>query len=150
MRVLVQRVRKAAVAVNDLTVGEIGLGVLLLLGVEEADQKEDVDWLVRKISRLRIFDDELGVMNHSLLDVAGDALVVSQFTLFASTQKGNRPSYTRAARPDLAVPLFEHFSHQLSLTLNRPVARGVFGADMQVTLLNDGPVTIWLDSKSRE
>lgn len=150
MRALVQRVREAAVTVDGEVTGQIGSGLLVLLGVEAADGQEDLDWLCRKISQLRVFDDENGVMNRSLLDVGAEALVVSQFTLFASVKKGNRPSYTRAAEPAISKPMFERFVSQMSQTLARPVPTGVFGAEMQVSLVNDGPITIWLDSKSPE
>ncbi|MEN2428147.1 D-aminoacyl-tRNA deacylase [Chromobacterium vaccinii] len=150
MRVLVQRVSQAAVEVEGRTVGEIGAGALLLVGVEEADGPDDIVWLARKISQLRIFNDEAGVMNRSLLDCGGDALVVSQFTLHASVKKGNRPSYSRAARGEISQPLFDRFVAELAATLGKPVPTGVFGADMQVSLINDGPVTIWLDSQNPE
>ncbi|MDN0073820.1 D-aminoacyl-tRNA deacylase [Crenobacter sp. SG2303] len=150
MRVLVQRVREASVTVDDEVVGAIGAGLLLLVGIEEPDGDADIDWLVRKISQLRIFNDEGGVMNCSALDVGAEVLAVSQFTLFASVKKGNRPSYSRAARPELSQPLFDRFVSALSATLARPVPTGVFGADMQVALVNDGPVTIWLDSRAPE
>ncbi|MDN0081754.1 D-aminoacyl-tRNA deacylase [Crenobacter sp. SG2305] len=150
MRVLVQRVREASVTVDDKVIGAIGAGLLLLVGIEEPDGDADIDWLVRKISQLRIFNDEGGVMNCSALDVGAEVLAVSQFTLFASVKKGNRPSYSRAARPELSQPLFDRFVSALSATLARPVPTGVFGADMQVALVNDGPVTIWLDSRAPE
>ncbi|POZ60316.1 D-aminoacyl-tRNA deacylase [Chromobacterium alticapitis] len=150
MRVLVQRVSRAAVTVDGATTGEIGGGLLLLVGVEEADDAADIDWLARKISQLRVFSDEAGVMNRSLLDCGGDALAVSQFTLHASVKKGNRPSYSRAARGEISQPMFERFVAALSDVLGKPVPTGVFGADMQVSLVNDGPVTIWLDSKKPE
>jgi D-tyrosyl-tRNA(Tyr) deacylase len=150
MRVLLQRVNKAAVSVGDCVAGEIGNGLLLLVGIEEPDTTADIDWLVRKISQLRIFNDEAGVMNRSVLDCRGDVLAVSQFTLFAGMKKGNRPSYSRAARPELSRPLFEEFVRRLAMVLGRPVATGVFGADMKVSLINDGPVTLWLDSRQPE
>jgi D-tyrosyl-tRNA(Tyr) deacylase len=150
MRVLVQRVREASVAVEGEVVGAIGAGLLLLVGVEEPDGDADIDWLVRKISQLRIFDDEAVVMNRSVLDVGAEVLAVSQFTLFASVKKGNRPSYSRAARPERSQPLFDRFVTALSGTLARPVPTGVFGAAMQVALVNDGPITIWLDSRAPE
>jgi len=150
MRVLVQRVREASVTVDGEVAGAIGAGLLLLVGVEEPDGEADLDWLVRKISQLRIFDDEAGVMNRSALDVGAEVLAVSQFTLFASVKKGNRPSYSRAARPELSQPLFDRFVTALSATLARPVPTGVFGADMKVALVNDGPITIWLDSRAPE
>jgi D-tyrosyl-tRNA(Tyr) deacylase len=150
MRVLVQRVSRAAVTVDGRTTGEIGGGLLLLVGVEEADGAADIEWLVRKISQLRVFNDEAGVMNRSLQDCGGEALAVSQFTLYASVKKGNRPSYSRAARGEISQPMFERFVAALSAALGKPVPTGVFGADMQVSLVNDGPVTIWLDSRNPE
>lgn len=150
MRVLVQRVRQASVTVEGAVRGEIGAGLLLLVGVEDADGPEDIVWLTRKLSQLRIFNDEAGVMNRSVLDCGGEVLAVSQFTLFASTKKGNRPSYSRAARPEQSKPLFDQFVAAMAQALGKPVPTGVFGADMQVALVNDGPVTIWLDSKSME
>ncbi|MEM1328002.1 MAG: D-aminoacyl-tRNA deacylase [Bacteroidota bacterium] len=150
MRVLLQRVTEASVTINGKINGKIGDGILILLGIEGADNPEDIVWLCRKISQMRIFNDDDGVMNRSVMDVDGNALVISQFTLHASTKKGNRPSYIRAAKPDVAIPLYEAFVDQLSITLGKTVATGQFGADMKVRLLNDGPVTIWLDSKSKE
>jgi D-tyrosyl-tRNA(Tyr) deacylase len=147
MRVLIQRVTRAAVTVDALTRGEIGQGLLLLVGVEAADQESDIEWLCRKITQLRVFNDEQGVMNRSVLDCGGEVLAVSQFTLFASVKKGNRPSYARAAPAAISQPLFERLVAALSAALGRTVPTGVFGADMRVTLENDGPVTIWLDSK---
>lgn len=150
MRILLQRVTRASVTIGGNVAGKIGPGLLLLLGIEEADGQEDIDWLCGKISRLRIFSDEEGKMNRSVTDINGGLLVVSQFTLFASTKKGNRPGFTKSAKPDVAIPLYEQFVKTLSFTANRPVATGEFGADMQVELLNNGPVTIWMDSKNRE
>lgn len=150
MRVLVQRVTQASVTVEGSITGQIGAGLLLLVGVEEADTATDVDWLVRKVSQLRIFNDEQGVMNRSVLDVGGEVLAVSQFTLFASCKKGNRPGYSRAARGEISQPMFDSFVTAMAATLGKPVPTGVFGADMQVALVNDGPVTIWLDSKAPE
>ncbi|MBP4046771.1 D-aminoacyl-tRNA deacylase [Chromobacterium violaceum] len=150
MRVLVQRVSQAAVTVDGQTSGEIGAGALLLVGIEEADGPDDIGWLVRKISQLRIFNDEAGVMNRSLIDCGGEALAVSQFTLHASVKKGNRPSYSRAARGEISRPLFDRFVAELSAALGKTVPTGVFGADMRVSLVNDGPVTIWLDSRNPE
>ena len=147
MRVVVQRVRSARVEVSGEIVGAIGQGLLVLVGVEEADGDADVQWLSTKLTGLRIFDDEAGVMNCSVIDVGGDVLAVSQFTLFASVKKGNRPSWSRAARADISRPLFERFVHQLEQVLGHPVPTGVFGADMQVHLVNDGPVTLFIDSK---
>ena len=150
MRVLIQRVLEASVVVEGKEISRIGPGMLLLLGVEDADGEKDIQWLVRKVSQLRIFPDEKGVMNRSVMDVKGEMLVVSQFTLHAGTKKGNRPSYIRAARPDTAVPLYERFIEALREFSGRPVLAGEFGADMKVGLINDGPVTIWIDSKNRE
>lgn len=150
MRVLVQRARQASVTVEGRVTGAIGPGLLLLVGIEEEDGAEDIAWLTRKLSQLRIFNDEAGVMNRSVLDCGGEVLAVSQFTLFASTKKGNRPSYSRAARPERSSPLFDQFVASMAQTLGKPVPTGVFGADMQVALVNDGPVTIWLDSKTME
>jgi len=150
MRTLIQRVRSASVAIGPALTAQIGPGLLILLGIEPADGAEDIAWLTGKIARLRLFPDEAGVMNRSLLDTGGEALVVSQFTLHASTRKGNRPSYIRAARPEVAVPLYEAFVASLEQALGRTVPTGTFGAEMQVALVNDGPVTLWIDSKARE
>ena len=149
MRVVIQRVVEASVSIGGECVGSIGRGMMVLCGFEEADGEEDLDWMVRKMVALRIFDDEAGVMNHSVVDVGQEILVVSQFTLMASTKKGNRPSYVKAARPETAIPLYERFKEKLSGQLGRPVPSGVFGAEMQVALVNDGPVTICIDSKNR-
>lgn len=150
MRTVIQRVTSASVSIGGEVVGQIGKGVMLLLGITPEDTQQDADWLVGKISKLRIFDDANGVMNLSLQDTGGDALVVSQFTLMASYKKGNRPSYIRAASPAVAIPLYEYFVAQLQQALGRPVPTGRFGADMQVSLTNDGPVTIVMDSKNPE
>jgi D-aminoacyl-tRNA deacylase len=150
MRVIIQRVSKSEVVVEGKITASIGLGLLILLGIEEADSIEDIDWLVKKISQLRIFNDENGVMNLAISEVAGDIIVVSQFTLHASTKKGNRPSYIRAARPETAIPLYEKFIAALETALGKPVGRGIFGAHMDVTLTNDGPVTIILDTKNKD
>ncbi len=157
MRVLIQRVLRAAVEIDGEVCSSIGPGLLLLVGVEEADGDEDVEWLAGKVARLRIFDDEAGVMNLDIVQSGGEVLAVSQFTLHASTRKGNRPSYIRSARPELSKPLYEKFVARLSRELGEDqfpeasrVQTGVFGADMKVSLVNDGPVTICLDSKSRE
>ena len=147
MRVIVQRVRQASVAVGGAVVGAIGHGMLVLVGVEDSDGEDDVRWLSAKLTGLRIFDDEAGVMNRSVADVGGEILAVSQFTLFASVRKGNRPSWSRAARPEVSRPLFERFVRQLEQDLGWAVPTGVFGADMQVGLVNDGPVTLFIDSK---
>ena len=150
MRAVVQRVASAAVAIEGRTRSAIGPGLLILLGIEEADTAEDIEWLCGKLARLRIFPDEQGVMNRSVLERGGEILLVSQFTLFASTRKGNRPSYLRAARPEKAIPLYEATLRQLEKELGRPVATGEFGADMQVSLVNDGPVTLLIDTRTRE
>ena len=150
MRIVIQRVKEASVTISGVVHSAIGHGMLILVGVEDRDGEEDVDWLVKKASQLRIFDDANGVMNCSITDVSGQALVVSQFTLHASTKKGNRPSYIRASRPEHAIPLYELFCNRLSQAIGTPVGTGVFGADMQVALVNDGPVTICIDSQNRE
>ena len=150
MRTVIQSVTSASVAIEAEVVGEIGKGLMILLGVTPEDTMADADWLVGKISRLRIFDDANGVMNLSVLDAGGEVLVVSQFTLMASYRKGNRPSYIRAASPDVAVPLYEYFVDKLQQALGRDVPTGRFGADMQISLTNDGPVTIVMDSKNPE
>ena len=149
MRALVQRVSEADVAVDGAVVGAIGAGLLVLAGVTESDDASDRDWLARKIVQLRIFDDDAGVMNRSVVESGGGILAVSQFTLYASTRKGNRPSYIAAARPEIAQPAFDAFVALLTELLGKPVPTGVFGANMQVRLVNDGPVTIWLDSRER-
>lgn len=150
MRVVIQRVSSAEVRIDGKVKSSIGQGLLVLLGVGHEDGKEDIDWLVRKISGLRIFNDDAGVMNRSVMDIGGEALVVSQFTLMASTKKGNRPSYIGAAGHELAIPLYEEFCASLSSALGRPVGTGEFGADMKVSLVNDGPVTICIDTKHKE
>ena len=147
MRAVIQRVSSASVTIDGQVKSSIGKGLLVLLGVGYEDGQEDIDWLVKKISGLRIFDDEAGVMNRSVVDVGGEALVVSQFTLMASTKKGNRPSYIHAAGHEIAVPLYESFCAALSEAVGKPVGTGEFGADMKVALVNDGPVTILLDSE---
>jgi D-tyrosyl-tRNA(Tyr) deacylase len=150
MRVLIQRVAEASVTIEGNVKSAIGPGLLVLLGIETEDATEDIDWLCKKIVQLRIFSDEDDKMNLSVQDIQGQILVISQFTLHASTKKGNRPSYIKAARPEVAIPLYEQFVDQLSIALGQPVGTGDFGADMKVRLLNDGPVTIWIDSKNRE
>ena len=150
MRTVIQRVQHASVTINGSIKSSIGNGFLLLLGIEATDTSEDVDWLVKKVSALRIFDDENGVMNRSIIDVQGEALVVSQFTLYASYKNGNRPSWFRAASHDISVPLYEEFCSKLSAALGKKVGTGEFGADMKVELLNDGPVTICMDTKNKE
>jgi len=150
MRVIIQRVRYAGVYIEEKMYSSIEGGLLILLGIEADDNQEDIDWLCGKIARLRVFDDENGVMNLSIQDIRGSCLVVSQFTLHASTKKGNRPSYIRAAVSEIAVPLYEKFVETLTNTTQLPVKTGVFGANMQVELINDGPVTICIDSKNKE
>ena len=150
MRVLIQRTRRASVTIEGKRVSEIGKGLLLFIGICDEDSSEDIDWLTKKISNIRLFDDENGVMNLSVQDVDGEILAVSQFTLMASTKKGNRPSYIKAAKPEISVPLYEKFCTEMEIAVNKPIKRGVFGADMKVELLNDGPVTIFIDSKNRE
>ena len=150
MRTVIQRVQHASVTIDGTVKSSIGKGYLLLLGVEDSDTSEDVDWLVRKVAALRVFDDDNGVMNRSIRDVQGEALVVSQFTLYASYKKGNRPSWFRAASHEISVPLYEEFCSKLSEALGKPVGTGEFGADMKVELLNDGPVTICMDTKNKE
>lgn len=150
MRVLIQRVKRASVTIDGETVSKIGSGLLVMIGICEEDGEEDIIWLTRKIANIRLFDDENGVMNLSVTDTGGEILAVSQFTLMASTKKGNRPSYIKAAKPDISVPLYEEFCKEMELAVNKPIKRGVFGADMKVELLNDGPVTIFMDSKNRE
>lgn len=150
MRVVLQRVSSASVTVDGTVRAEIQSGVLVLLGIAEGDTADDGAWLAQKIAAMRIFPDDEGRMNRSVVDIAGGALVISQFTLLASTRKGTRPSFNAAAKPELAIPLYEQFLQQLSTALARPVAAGIFGADMKVALVNDGPVTIVLDSKLRE
>lgn len=150
MRLVIQRVTHASVTIEGKVKSAIGPGLLILVGVESADTTEDVDWLVRKVAALRIFDDDQGVMNRSVQDINGEALVVSQFTLFASTKKGNRPSWLKAAPHNISVPLYEAFCQRLSEAMGKPVGTGEFGAEMKVELLNDGPVTILMDTKNKE
>lgn len=150
MRIVVQRVSKSSVEIDNKIHSQIDKGLLVLVGVEDEDDRTDVDWLCGKVLNLRVFDDENGVMNKSVVDVDGELLLVSQFTLHASTRKGNRPSYIKAARPECAIPLYNMFCQQLEIGMNKPVKTGVFGANMQVTLVNDGPVTIIIDSKNKE
>ena len=150
MKVVIQRVERATVSVEGVVVGSVGKGILVLLGITHDDTMDDVYWLANKIVQMRIFDDSKGVMNLSLIDVGGDVLVVSQFTLHALTKKGNRPSYVQAAKHQIAVPLYEAFVQQVQELLGKPIARGVFGAMMKIDLTNDGPVTIVVDSKNRE
>lgn len=150
MKVVIQRVSKASVKVQGKITGEINEGILILLGVEDADCDEDIQWLSNKIANLRIFNDNEGVMNRSVIDINGDILLVSQFTLHASTRKGNRPSYIKASKPGFAIPLYEKMISQLETDLGKKIQAGIFGADMKVELLNDGPVTIIIDTKNRE
>ena len=150
MRLVLQRVSSASVTVDDTITGQIGTGLMILAGIEHEDTLEDATWLVQKLTQMRIFGDAEGKMNLSVKDIGGELLVVSQFTLHASTKKGNRPSFIRAARPETAIPLYEQFLALLETEMSKPVARGIFGADMQISLTNDGPVTLWIDSASRE
>lgn len=150
MRIIIQRVTRACVTVEGNIAGAIGLGLLVLMGVEDSDTDEDITWLSNKITNLRIFNDEAGVMNFGIKEVNGDILLVSQFTLHASTKKGNRPSYIKASKPAFAVPMYEKMVQQLETDLGKKIETGIFGADMKVELLNDGPVTIIIDSKNRE
>ena len=150
MRLLIQRVSEASVTIYSQIKSSIAKGLLLLVGIEETDTQVDIDFLCKKTVNLRIFDDENGVMNKSVLETGGEILVVSQFTLHASTKKGNRPSYIKAAKPEVSIPLYEQFCQALSEMLGKPIQTGEFGADMQVELINDGPVTIWIDSKNRD
>lgn len=150
MKIVLQRVSQASVTVDSKIVADIQKGLLVLVGIEDADTPEDIDWLVGKIIKIRIFGDENDIMNCSVQDVDGDIIVVSQFTLHASTKKGNRPSYIKAAKPEFAIPMYENFVKSLEKDFNKKVQTGIFGADMKVSLLNDGPVTILIDSKNRE
>ena len=150
MRVVIQRVAKAGVTINGKMNGAIGKGLLIFLGIEDADTDEDIRWMSNKIINLRIFNDDAGVMNRSVLETGGEILLISQFTLHASTKKGNRPSYIKASKPEVAIPLYEKMIEQLNRDLGKEISKGLFGADMQVELLNDGPVTIIIDSKNKE
>lgn len=150
MRAVIQRVTEASCKVNNEITGSIDAGFLVLLGIEEADTQEDLEWLAGKIVNMRIFGDENDLMNKSLADIKGNILLISQFTLFATTKKGNRPGFTRAARPDKAIPLYESMINKLSTLLNKEIKTGIFGADMKISLVNDGPVTIVIDSKNKE
>ncbi|MCH4895391.1 D-tyrosyl-tRNA(Tyr) deacylase [Marinilabiliaceae bacterium JC040] len=149
MKIVIQRSKKASVSINNEIFSEIGQGILVLVGVEEQDEQDDIDYLVKKLCNLRIFDDENGIMNKSVKDINGDILAISQFTLMARTKKGNRPSYIDAAKPDISIPLYENFVSSLNKEMNKEVKTGQFGADMQVSLINDGPVTIIIDSKNK-
>jgi D-tyrosyl-tRNA(Tyr) deacylase len=150
MKVVLQRVSSASVTIDNNIVADIQKGLLVLVGIEDTDAQEDIDWLVGKITKIRIFDDENHIMNLSVQDIDGDIIVVSQFTLHASTKKGNRPSYIKASKPEVAIPLYENFVKQLEKELGKKIQTGIFGADMKVLLLNDGPVTIQIDSKNKE
>lgn len=149
MKVVIQRVSKASVTIDNLIKDQIKQGMLILVGIENDDSQEDIHWLSNKIVNMRIFDDEEGVMNQSIKDIDGELLIISQFTLHASTKKGNRPSYIKAAKPDVAIPLYNSFLEYTEQLLEKPIKKGVFGADMKVTLINDGPVTILMDSKNK-
>ena len=150
MRAVLQRVTQASCTVDSQIIGEISNGFLVLLGIEDADTQEDLEWLAQKIANMRVFGDENDLMNKSLADIDGNILLISQFTLFAATKKGNRPGFTRAARPDKAIPMYEEMIKKLSTLLNKEVQCGIFGADMKISLLNDGPVTIVIDTKNKE
>jgi len=150
MKAVIQRVTKASVTIEGRINGQIGNGLLVLMGIEDADTDDDIDWLSSKIVNLRIFNDDKGVMNISVKDIAGDILLISQFTLHASTKKGNRPSYVKASKPEIAIPIYEKMITQLSIDLDKKIQTGIFGADMKVELLNDGPVTIVIDTKNKE
>ena len=150
MRAVIQRVTQASCTVDDKITGEISNGFLVLLGIEDADTQEDLIWLAQKIANMRVLNDENGLMNKSLADIDGNILLISQFTLFAATKKGNRPGFTRAAKPDKAIPMYEEMIKQLAALINKKIQCGIFGADMKISLLNDGPVTIIMDTKDRE
>lgn len=150
MRTLIQRVQHASVTIDGQLKSQIGKGLLVLVGIEDRDTQEDIEWLCKKIANLRIFDDENGVMNRSVVETEGEVMVVSQFTLHASTKKGNRPSYIHASKPDIAIPMYEAFCAEMGLQIGKEVQTGTFGADMKVELVNDGPVTIWIDSQNKE
>ncbi len=149
MRILIQRVSEANVKIEEIKYSEISYGLLIFVGIEDDDTEEDIDYLCKKIVNLRIFDDENGVMNKSVLQIEGDIMVISQFTLHASTRKGNRPSYIKAAKPEIAIPIYEKFCKQLNIQSGIEIQTGEFGADMKIALVNDGPVTIWIDSKMK-
>ena len=150
MRTLIQRVQHASVIIDGQLKSKIGKGLLVLVGIEDRDTQEDIEWLCKKIANLRIFDDENGVMNRSVVETEGEVMVVSQFTLHASTKKGNRPSYIHASKPNIAIPMYEAFCAEMGLQIGKEVQTGTFGADMKVELVNDGPVTIWIDSQNKE
>lgn len=150
MRILIQRVKNASVTVEGECISLINKGLLVFIGICDEDNTEDIEWLTKKITNIRLFDDADGVMNLSVMDIDGEILAVSQFTLMAMTKKGNRPSYIKAAKPDISIPLYEQFCKELEKAANKPIKRGIFGADMKIELINDGPVTIFIDSKNRE
>jgi len=150
MRAVIQRVLKANVDIDGLSNGRINQGLLVLIGIEDSDIQEDIEWITKKIVQLRIFNDQAGLMNRSVLDINGNILLISQFTLFGQTKKGNRPSFLRASKPEIAIPLYESVCKTMSLHLGKKVETGIFGADMQVSLVNDGPVTIWMDTNNKE
>ncbi len=150
MRVLIQRVKRASVTVDNKPISLINNGLLVFVGICEEDSEEDIAWLTKKIANIRLFDDENGIMNLSVTETGGEILAVSQFTLMASTKKGNRPSYIKAAKPEISIPLYEQFCTEMEIASNKPIKRGIFGADMKIELINDGPVTIFIDSKNRE
>lgn len=150
MKTVTQRVQQASVTIDGRIKSAIGKGLLVLVGIEDRDTQEDIDWLCKKIANLRIFDDEKGVMNHSAIEIGAEVMVVSQFTLQASTKKGNRPSYIHASRPEVAIPMYESFCTEMEILLGKSVSTGTFGAEMQIALINDGPVTILIDSQNRE
>lgn len=150
MRTVIQRVQHCSVTIDGQLKSNIGNGMLVLVGIEDRDTQEDIEWLCKKIANLRIFDDENGVMNRSIVETEGEVMVVSQFTLHASTKKGNRPSYIHASKPDIAIPMYEAFCAEMGLQIGKEVQTGTFGADMKVELVNDGPVTIWIDSQNKE
>lgn len=150
MRAVIQRVSMASVKIDDRIYGSINQGFMVLVGFEESDSIDDIEWMSSKLIQLRVFGDEAGKMNLSIVDIKGNILLISQFTLFGQTKKGNRPSFIRAAKPEIAIPLYEKFKDELSIKLGEPIQTGIFGADMQVSLINDGPVTLFMDSKNKE
>jgi D-tyrosyl-tRNA(Tyr) deacylase len=150
MRTVIQRVKQASVSIKGEIISHIEKGLLVFIGVEDLDTKNDIEWLVKKVTNLRIFEDNKGIMNKSVIEIDGEIMVVSQFTLQASVKKGNRPSYIRASKPFVAEPLYEHFCYETACKLGKKIASGIFGADMQIELINDGPVTIWIDSQNKE
>jgi len=150
MRAVIQRVSEASVVIDGRINGQINQGLLILLGIEDSDNQSDIEWLTKKIVQLRIFSDEAGLMNKSILDIDGNVLLICQFTLYGQTKKGNRPSFIRASKPDIAIPLYERFTQELKIGLGKAIQTGIFGADMQVSLINDGPVTIIIDTKNKE